>query len=649
LKKGQKLLFISVCFLLLSLTQNYSYYNNICASTLTENPVIPFNLSEFHSWEWSPALVVSSESDSKSLISDTVVDTSGSIHIVWSDHTDYKGAGVDWDIFYKRWDSTYRTWTDTELVSSESSVDSFHPAITVGLLGDVHIVWSEIYEILYKRLDATSSTWTLTQVVSSTTTNNEYSFNPSIGIDSTGNLHLIYSSNGSYIGYRQWNSETMIWSAEDILIPSGYPFYTSLAIDSANNVHIAYNLHSFNVYYTIRYTIDNSWSDQWVISTDYHASIAEPPSMAIDYQDNVHIVWSETRYDPGPDGDTDIRYKCKNSTTETWSTIEVVSTESNADSNNPKLTTDMVGNIHVVWSDSTNYAESGSDTDIFYKRRDVILNSWSTTEIVSTESTENSELPSISMDSSSNVHISWRDLTNYDESGTDWDIFYKQFVAPGIYPPELTSIVPNPSTTGIINLFWSKIWEATLYYVFCSSSHIWSTDGLTPIAITANSNYTDNIDEDGFYYYAIVAETLFGNTTRSNCEYVEVDIPKIASPELSFITPNPTDIANAYLDWNDIFDAEDYEIYRSSSYIWSVDGLTPIATVLTSEYTDSLPGEGFYFYVIVARNGSETSASNCQFIQYILPTLSEFSVVLALAGSISTLVFIVYLLRRKKS
>ena len=73
-----------------------------------------------------------------------------------------------------------------------------------------------------------------------------------------------------------------------------------------------------------------------------------------------------------------------------WTPTEVVSTESTDNSNIPSLAVDSEGNIHIAWLDHTDYAGSGADYDIFYKRWEVSNSSWTTTEVVSTESNRSS-------------------------------------------------------------------------------------------------------------------------------------------------------------------------------------------------------------------------------------------------------------------
>ncbi|GAH33309.1 unnamed protein product, partial [marine sediment metagenome] len=67
----------------------------------------------------------------------------------------------------------------------------------------------------------------------------------------------------------------------------------------------------------------------------------------------------------------------------TWSTTEVVSTESIGVSYDPSLAIDTVGNIHIAWQDYSDYLGSGISWDIFYKRWDDSSSLWTTTEYVS--------------------------------------------------------------------------------------------------------------------------------------------------------------------------------------------------------------------------------------------------------------------------
>jgi hypothetical protein len=152
----------------------------------------------------------------------------------------------------------------------------------------------------------------------------------------------------------------------------------------------------------------------------------------------VHITWQDYTDYGGSGTDTDIFYKHWNATTATWTTTEVVSTESsNSSYRGPTLAADGSGNVHITWGDDTNYGGSGTDIDIFYKYWNATTATWTTTEVVSTESTGDSEAPTIAADGSGNVHIAWHDYTDYGSSGTDRDIFYKRFISSSPLNPSI--------------------------------------------------------------------------------------------------------------------------------------------------------------------------------------------------------------------
>ena len=175
-------------------------------------------------------------------------------------------------------------------------------------------------------------------------------------------------------------------------------------------------------------------------------------------------------------------------------------------------------------------------------------------------------------------------------------------------------------------------------------------EGLVPIITVSLSDYIDTVPSEGFYYYVVVAENFAGNSSHSNCQYVEVKFADLDAPELSIILPNPTDSSSISLEWASIDGAIEYYIYRSDTYIWSVEGLTPIDIVGTTSYVDTLPSEGYYFYVIIVSDGIANSThSNCEYVEYKVPHLREFSIVSGLILASFVLVFVVTRIRKKNS
>nr|MDO8088570.1 hypothetical protein [Candidatus Sigynarchaeum springense]MDO8115690.1 hypothetical protein [Candidatus Sigynarchaeota archaeon] len=168
-----------------------------------------------------------------------------------------------------------------------------------------------------------------------------------------------------------------------------------------------------------------TWAPAEILSTSTSGSAWRPVTV-VDSAGNVHVAWADNSGLDGEGSDVDIYYKSWNMRTGQWSTIEVVSTGSTGDSDDPALCVDTVGNVHVAWEDNSDIAGSGIDYDIFYKVRDNVTGTWSATEVVSSESTAASEHPSIALDAAGNVHVVWDDLTNYGgHNDNQLDIFYK--------------------------------------------------------------------------------------------------------------------------------------------------------------------------------------------------------------------------------
>jgi len=515
-------------------------------------------------WIWNTTQVVSTESTSNSYNPTIAVDGSGNVHVAWGDSTDYNGAGTDVDIFYKFWNASTGTWNATQVVSTESTGSSSHSSIAVDGSGNVHVAWYDVtnyggsgtdIDIFYKFWNASTDTWNTTQVVSTESTGNSY--NPTIAVDGSGNVHVAWEDRTDYAGagtdydifYKFWNASTDTWNTTQVVSTesTAASFDPTIAADGSGNVHVAWQDPTdyggsgtdSDIFYKFWNASTDTWNATQVVSTESTGDTFNP-TIAADGSGNVHVAW----YDPtdygGSGTDSDIFYKFWNASTDTWNATQVVSTESTGSSQNPDIAVDGSGNVHVAWHDNTNYSGSGADYDIFYKSWDASTDAWSTMQVVSTESTGNSNNPVIAVENSSGtVHVAWYDVTNYGGSGTDADIFYKRAV-PVPNAPVLDAIVPNPDGDGIIDLNWNDVDGATVYYVYRNTSAITSVAGMTPIAVVSDSKYSETLTTNGIYYYVIVAANSSGNSTISNCESVTVSI---TAPTLPAIIPGFTWIA----------------------------------------------------------------------------------------------------------
>ncbi|MFW9851557.1 MAG: hypothetical protein ACFFDS_01295 [Candidatus Thorarchaeota archaeon] len=615
-------------------------------------------LNEQTAWKWSDTEVVSTESSNPSLEPSIATDSFGNVHVVW-----YEFDIANDEVFYKYWNATTKSWTAPILISTSDGSRSAYPCITIDIFNNIHVVWMEytgtVPYVYYRCWNATSQSWMTMVHISTEKAGTAQSAYPDVATDRMGNVHVAWQDDTNYGGvgldfdifYKYWNTFTDSWSITEVVSTESslHSYYPSVSVDSLNNVHVSWQESTSSILYKYRNSTSQLWTTVQQISAE-STGIVRYPSLKIDSLDNVHVAWDDTTnyLESGSDGD--IFYKYWSNISKSWSTTEVVSTESSENSLFPEICIDPCDNIHVVWRDTTDYLNCGTDQDIFYKHWNTVDKFWSTTEVVSTESNLAAKKPTISVYQTNEIHITWYDPTGYAGSGSDEDIFYRKLTSPELSTPTLAFIVPNPSISSSIELNWNHIWRASTYYIYRDTSYIWNLDNLSPLDSVSTNRYNDYITMNGFYYYVIVAGNSTTNSTFSNCQYVEVKIPSLSSPELAPIVPNPSEIAEIYLDWNDVDGAAEYYVYRNSAYIWSIEGLSPIATTSSSDYTDNLPSEGFYYYVIVANDGSSNSThSNCHYVEYELPHVNEFTILLSLVGGVLAIFFTLVTLKKRKT
>ena len=98
------------------------------------------------------------------------------------------------------------------------------------------------------------------------------------------------------------------------------------------------------------------------------------------------------------------------------------------------------------------------------------------------------------------------------------------------------------------------------------------------------------------------------------------------APVLVSITPTPSINGIISLNWSAVTGAASYKVYRNSSAITDVTGLTPIATPSVNYTTDSLAASGTYWYAVVATNASGDSVvSNSQSVVVAISPLRQSS------------------------
>ena len=266
-------------------------------------------------------------------------------------------------------------WSDIEIVSAGVLGDAKQPSLFIDNDETYHLVWVDKinYEVsgsdydIYYREKQKGGNWSDIELVSTESTGNSY--DAKVVVDSSGVIHIA------------WRDETPC------------------------NISNAYR----NIFYKEKLT-NGSWTDTKVISEN--ATDVSTFSIYVDHNKTVHIAWSDKyNYEESRD-DYDIFYRIKYSNG-SWSPIEVISKESHLDCKWPWMTVDQNDTIYVAWCDKV----SGLDYDVVLTYRE--NGRWIHPELVSKDSSYDSNWPRMVIDSNQTIHMTW-----WDDVGGHWKIFY---------------------------------------------------------------------------------------------------------------------------------------------------------------------------------------------------------------------------------
>jgi len=297
------------------------------------------------------------------------VDTNNNVHITWHDKRDGNR-----EIYYTKLDNKGTTLVDGTRLTPTASADSYRTAIAVDTNNNIHITWNDErdgnWEIYYTKLDSNGNT-----LVDDTrlTTASGYSWCPAIAVDTNNNIHITWHDK------RDGNWEI---------------YYTKL--DNAGNTLV---------------------DDTRLTPTD--SSLSSSPAIAVDTNNNVHIIWKDER-----DGNWEIYYTKLDNAGNTLVDDTRLTTASGY-SWCPAIAADTNNNVHITWED-----ERDRNWEIYYTKLDNTGNTLVDDTRLTTDSAQ-SWTPEIAVDTNNNVHITW-----WDKRDGNPEIYYKHTIAPTPTPPQ---------------------------------------------------------------------------------------------------------------------------------------------------------------------------------------------------------------------
>ncbi len=491
-------------------------------------------------------------------------------------------------------------WTDIEVLTGGDD-DSFNIKMVVDEMNNIHFIWQDDTDdlagsgndrdLFYMNWNFATDTWSSIEVVS--TEGSSTSEGGKLAIDTVGNIHVVWVDYADLLGaggtdvdvFYRMRSVSGVWSSYELLsdVSDSNAQELTIIADSFDNIYVAWSDPTDvgdlggtdrDIFYNVYDEGTDTWKGMTLVSED-SSSVSVEPCLAVDSKNYVHLVWTDSTDILGAGSDYDIFYKKLLSSFSIWSSTQVVSEESTDNSRDGSMCIDSEDSIHVVWYDETDYLSSGFDLDIFYKDYDSSKSSWTPTEVLSVYADAPSALPIITVDDSDTLHLVWEDQTDYGGIGSDWDIVYQ---------------------------YKDK------------NSNLWSQLALVSLDPDSES-YVPTILVDKFNHIHIA---WYDNTDYlgSDADYDIFYRKFVGPPEVTILTPFDSgiiEIGNLTLTWQEVNSAESYQVFRDRAYIYSTSSLSPIATVSELRFTDTLDLSGDYYYTVIATNRfGESDSSNIE-------------------------------------
>lgn len=330
-----------------------------------------------------------------------VTDSNNNSHISWQDNRD-----ENWEIYYAKLNYSGNIQINEKRLTNDSERSS-DPVIALDYDSNVHITWIDTrgggflgYKIYYTKLDNNGDTLVDDKQL---THHLEGSLYPTIAVDSNNTVHITWGD------YRDGNPEiyyTKLDNNGDSLIEDKRLTYApnlsyapTIAVDSNNTVHISWydgTVGIYEIYYT---KLDNNGSTlvDTIRLTNYDFARSCRPTIATDSNNNVHIAWDDER-----DGNWEIYYTKLDDNGNTL-VDDMRITNFSGNSMSPKIAIDTDNNVHIIWED-----DRDGNTEIYYTKLDnngsTLINVTGLTVDHVT-----SDDPAIAIDTNNNVHITWVD------------------------------------------------------------------------------------------------------------------------------------------------------------------------------------------------------------------------------------------------
>jgi len=216
-----------------------------------------------------------------------------SVHVAWTQST----GGVS-DVFYREWDNG---WVSDPLNLTSSPGTCVSASVAADGLGNAHVVWANNvvgnYEV-YHRKYSPGSGWSSTFQISMS---GLLAWSPSVGADGDGNAYVVWSDrrDGNFeIYFRRYLNGIGWGNQKRLSYNPGVSTNPSVTVDSEGNLHIVWeDFRDGNdeIYYREVSSREGPGWDPIETRLTNENSTSWDPSVAADRSGNVHVVWADNR------------------------------------------------------------------------------------------------------------------------------------------------------------------------------------------------------------------------------------------------------------------------------------------------------------------------------------------------------------------
>ncbi|MBC8204510.1 MAG: T9SS type A sorting domain-containing protein [FCB group bacterium] len=259
-----------------------------------------------------------------------------------------------------------------------------------------------------------------------------------------------------------------------------YSAFPRIDIDSRGHPHVVWNHRAIfpdaDIYYTT--LTDTGWLEP--INLSDHPSTSRAPDIAIDSEDNIHVVWSDHLY-----GYPDLFQRVYNG--EEWLPFEVICYDQYY-YGSIRLVFDSQDNLHLACGQSNLYTNAN---EVVYFEYDGL--SWTPFQNISQNDSLSSLNPEIALDQYGNPHIVWSQITQWGPLPVIEEIFHSYFDGENWSEPE------NITNLGLRTADWPQLAissQDVKYMLFSLSSQFGDLNVVFTIAEDSSWSLPDTLTEE---------------------------------------------------------------------------------------------------------------------------------------------------------